>query len=104
MPLVNRSVISKLSATVVYCVVLVRYSSTIFVVPSFSQQIGDALPDLLYALRLPHIRHLLETRPTWFAVRGAVCEANRRDGPVHVLKVRSLAGLLHWKPAATAGS
>ena len=56
------------------------------------------------ALRLPHIRRLLETRPTWFAVRGAVCEANRRDGPVHVLKVRSLAGLLHWKPAATAGS
>jgi uncharacterized protein (UPF0264 family) len=51
------------------------------------------------SLRLPHLLHLLDARPTWFAVRGAVCEANDRDGAVHVLKVRSLAELLRWKQA-----
>jgi uncharacterized protein (UPF0264 family) len=57
------------------------------------------------SLRLPQIVQLLETRPTWFAVRGAVCDANDRDGAVHVLKVLDLAELLRWKPqAARRGS
>jgi uncharacterized protein (UPF0264 family) len=49
------------------------------------------------SLRLPHLLELLDARPTWFAVRGAVCDANDRDGAVHVLKVQSLAHLLRWK-------
>jgi uncharacterized protein (UPF0264 family) len=49
------------------------------------------------ALRNEHILKLLDARPTWFAVRGAVCAANDRDGAVHVLKVCSLAELLRWK-------
>jgi uncharacterized protein (UPF0264 family) len=49
------------------------------------------------SLRHEHILKLLDARPTWFAVRGAVCAANERDGAVHVLKVCSLAELLRWK-------
>jgi uncharacterized protein (UPF0264 family) len=55
------------------------------------------------SLRMPHLLKLLDCRPTWFAVRGAVCESNQRDGAVHVLKVRALAELLRWKQAAPAG-
>ncbi len=53
------------------------------------------------SLRLPQILRLLPARPTWFAVRGGVCEANRRDGAVHVLKVRDLAELLRWQQRGT---
>jgi uncharacterized protein (UPF0264 family) len=57
------------------------------------------------SLRVPQILQLLESRPTWFAVRGAVCDANDRDGAVHGLKVRSLSQLLRWKQqAAKLGS
>ena len=57
------------------------------------------------SLRVPHILQLLDARPTWFAVRGAVCDANDRDGAVHGLKVQSLAQLLRWKQqAARRGS
>jgi (5-formylfuran-3-yl)methyl phosphate synthase len=52
------------------------------------------------SLRVPQILQLLEARPTWFAVRGAVCDANDRDGAVHGLKVRSLSQLLRWKQQA----
>jgi (5-formylfuran-3-yl)methyl phosphate synthase len=48
------------------------------------------------SLFLPHIHRLLDARPTWFAVRGAVCDANRRDGSINALKVRALAELLRW--------
>jgi uncharacterized protein (UPF0264 family) len=57
------------------------------------------------SLRLGQLLELLDARPTWFAVRGAVCAADDRDGGVHHLKVCSLAELLRWKQAeATAGS
>jgi uncharacterized protein (UPF0264 family) len=49
------------------------------------------------SLRLPHILQLVDARPTWFAVRGAVCDSNDRDGAVHALMVQSLAELLRWK-------
>jgi (5-formylfuran-3-yl)methyl phosphate synthase len=49
------------------------------------------------SLRLPHVHRLWHARPTWFAVRGAVCAANQRAGAVHPLKVRALAELLHWR-------
>ena len=48
------------------------------------------------SLRVRQILQLLDARPTWFAVRGAACEANTRDGAVHVLKVLDLAELLAW--------
>jgi uncharacterized protein (UPF0264 family) len=48
------------------------------------------------SLRLRHLRHLQAARPTWLAVRGAVCAANQRDGEVHLLKVRDLAEWLRW--------
>jgi (5-formylfuran-3-yl)methyl phosphate synthase len=48
------------------------------------------------SLRVRHILKFLDSPPTWFAVRGAVCEANKRDGEVHVLKVRDLGHLLTW--------
>jgi uncharacterized protein (UPF0264 family) len=52
------------------------------------------------SLRVPQILQLLDARPTWFAVRGAVCDANDRDGAVHGLKVQSLCQLLRWKQQA----
>jgi uncharacterized protein (UPF0264 family) len=57
------------------------------------------------SLRLKQVMQLLDARPTWFAVRGAVCAANDRDGGVHMLKVCSLKELLRWKQQGTiAGS
>ena len=44
------------------------------------------------SLRLRHLLQLTHCTPTWFAVRGAVCESNKRDGEGHFLKVRDLAG------------
>jgi uncharacterized protein (UPF0264 family) len=51
------------------------------------------------SLGVRQIARLCEARPRWFAVRGAVCEADRRDGAVHVLKVRALAALVAGPPA-----
>jgi uncharacterized protein (UPF0264 family) len=48
------------------------------------------------SLRVQQILQILDCQPTWFALRGAVCEANKRDGDVHVLKVLDLAELLKW--------
>jgi (5-formylfuran-3-yl)methyl phosphate synthase len=48
------------------------------------------------SLRMQHILTLLDARPTWFAVRGAVCEANKRDGEVHDLKVWDMAEVMRW--------
>jgi (5-formylfuran-3-yl)methyl phosphate synthase len=48
------------------------------------------------SLRVRQILQLIDARPTWFAVRGAACEANKRDGEIHVLKVLDLVELLAW--------
>jgi len=58
------------------------------------------------SLRLRQIVSLVELRPTWFAVRGAVCESNKRDGEVHGLKVADLAQVLRWyqQPASVESS
>jgi uncharacterized protein (UPF0264 family) len=53
------------------------------------------------SLRIEHIAKLLDLRPTWFAVRGAVCAANDRDGAVHPLKVCSLAQWLRFQQKET---
>jgi (5-formylfuran-3-yl)methyl phosphate synthase len=48
------------------------------------------------SLGVRQILKLFDAPPTWFAVRGSVCEANKRDGEVHVLKVWDLSHLLLW--------
>jgi uncharacterized protein (UPF0264 family) len=53
------------------------------------------------SLRIGHIAKLLDLRPTWFAVRGAVCAANDRDGAVHPLKVCSLTEWLRFQQKET---
>jgi (5-formylfuran-3-yl)methyl phosphate synthase len=55
------------------------------------------------SLRLAHIHRLWPAQPTWFAVRGAVCAANQRDGAVHPVKVRALAELLRWRAQQATG-
>jgi uncharacterized protein (UPF0264 family) len=67
-----------------------------------AKAVGSQLA-LAGSLRLPQILRLIDTGPTWIAVRGAVCDANDRDGPVHVLKIRSLVELIRWKQAAATG-
>lgn len=52
------------------------------------------------SLGLPQLQQLLAVRPTWFAVRGAACAANDRDGAVHPLKVCALAEWLRWQQTA----
>lgn len=71
-----------------------------------AQECRDAGVKLALAgsLRLPEIRLLLPLRPTWIAVRGAVCAANRREAAVHPLKVRALAELVHWQSPARPAS
>jgi len=49
------------------------------------------------SLRVPQVLQLADARPTWFAVRGGVCESNKRDGEVHVLKVRDWAEVVRWQ-------
>jgi uncharacterized protein (UPF0264 family) len=44
------------------------------------------------------IQALLQARPDWFAVRGAVCEEGRRGGAVQEDKVRRLVNLLRGRP------
>jgi uncharacterized protein (UPF0264 family) len=51
------------------------------------------------SLRLREILQLMDARPNWFAMRGAVCESNKRDGEVHVLKVADLAEVVRWRQA-----
>jgi uncharacterized protein (UPF0264 family) len=46
------------------------------------------------SLRAAHIRELNPVRPDWFAVRGAVCAAGRREAAVNAGKVRALVELL----------
>jgi uncharacterized protein (UPF0264 family) len=53
------------------------------------------------SLDLPEIRVLLPARPTWFAVRGAVCAGHDRQATVQVDKVRQLQELLQAQAATT---
>ena len=46
------------------------------------------------SLGISEICLLRSARPTWFAVRGAVCADGKRDGEVEECRVRELARLL----------
>jgi uncharacterized protein (UPF0264 family) len=46
------------------------------------------------SIGVPEVKLLLPARPTWFAVRGAVCDGDNRDGMVQESRVRELARLL----------
>lgn len=55
------------------------------------------------SLGLREIELLLPARPTWFAVRGAVCAGAERSGAIDLEKVQALAALLQSWPATCAG-
>ncbi len=56
------------------------------------------------SLGLRELEVLLEAKPDWFAVRGAVCRGGR-EGTIDPAKVRALARLLAGEtPASTRGS
>ena len=46
------------------------------------------------SLGIPEIRALMPARPTWFAVRGAVCADGDRQSAVQTEKVRQIVGML----------
>jgi uncharacterized protein (UPF0264 family) len=57
------------------------------------------------SLGVPQIRRLLPLRPGWFAVRGAVCEGDRRTGRLCQHRVSALVKLISSPlRAATHGS
>jgi uncharacterized protein (UPF0264 family) len=47
------------------------------------------------SLGIAEIRTLLPARPTWIAVRGAVCDAADRRTAIQVDKVRQLVQIIH---------
>ena len=47
------------------------------------------------SLGIPEIHTLLTARPTWFAVRGAVCDQGNRQAGIQMEKVRQLVELIH---------
>src|SRR5207237_1172185 len=81
---------------------------TLAEIRTLCQQCHEANVRLALAgsLRFRQILQLVDARPGWFAVRGAVCDGNKRDGEVHVLKVLDLAESLRWhqQPAIAGGS